>query len=104
LLAFLAAHPLASKLHLLFGTQRGPQVSRSSHEVAAEIQRYCAAHPGVRDTLEGIAWWLAIQRSSDTLEVLSAAVDSLVEQKVLEAHRLADGRQVFGCPRACSHE
>ena len=70
----------------------------STHEVAAEIRRYCAAHPGGRDTLEGIAWWLAIQRCSETLEVLSAAVDSLVEQKVLESYRLADGTQLFGCP------
>jgi len=80
------------------------RLSRSTHEVAAEIQRYCAAHPGVRDTLEGIAWWLTIQRSSDTLEVLSAAVDTLVEQKVLESHRLADGRQLFGCPGACDRD
>jgi hypothetical protein len=85
-------------------TNEGCRLTRSTHEVAAEIQRYCAAHPGVRDTLEGIAWWLAIQRSSDTLEALSAAVDSLVEQKVLEAHRLADGTQLFGCPGACRHD
>jgi hypothetical protein len=69
----------------------------STSEVAADIKRYCAAHPGVRDTLEGIAWWLALQRCSDTMGVLGAAVDSLVEQKVLAAYRLADGRTVFGC-------
>ena len=73
-------------------------LTRSTHELADEIKRYCAAHPGGRDTLEGIAWWLAIQRSSETLEVLSAAVDSLVEQKVLAPYRLLDGTTVFGCP------
>ena len=48
--------------------------------------------------MERFAWWLTIQRCSDTLEALSAAVDSLVEQKVLESFRLADGTQLFGCP------
>ena len=68
--------------------------------VAAEIKRYCAAHPRVCDTLEGIAWWLAMQRCSETMDELQAAVDALVEQKVLEPYRLADGRMVFGCPGA----
>lgn len=65
-------------------------------EVADEIKRYSAAHPGVRDTLEGIAWWLAMQRCSETREVLTAAVDLLVEQKFLTSYRLADGTTVFG--------
>jgi len=70
---------------------------RSTREVAADIQRYCVAHPGARDTLEGIAWWLAIQRCSDTLEDLRAAVDQLVAERVLVRHDLADGTTLFGC-------
>jgi len=69
-------------------------------EVAAEIRRYCAAHPRVCDTLEGIAWWLAMQRCNETMEELRAAVDALVEQKVLQPYRLADGRMLFACPGA----
>lgn len=65
-------------------------------DVADEIKRYCAAHPGVRDTLDGIAWWLAMQRCSETREVLRSAVDLLVEQKELSSYRLADGTTVFG--------
>jgi hypothetical protein len=70
---------------------------RSTREVAAEIRRYCVAHPEARDTLEGIAWWLAMQRCTDTLEELRAAVDSLVEEKVLVPYHLTDGTTVFGC-------
>lgn len=66
-------------------------------DVANEIKRYCAAHPGVRDTLDGIAWWLAMQRCSETRDLLSSAVDLLVEQKVLSPYHLADGTTVFGC-------
>lgn len=66
-------------------------------EVAAEIRRYCAAHPGVCDTLEGIAWWLAMQRCSETTDELRAAVDALIEQKVLQSFRLPDGTTVFAC-------
>jgi hypothetical protein len=69
-------------------------------EVAAEIKRYCAEHPCVCDTLEGIAWWLAMQRYGDTMDDLRAAVDLLVEQKLLEPYRLADGRILFACSGA----
>lgn len=74
----------------------------STAEVAAELKRYCAAHPHGRDTLEGIAWWLTMQRCNDTMLVLSAAVDELVEQNVLTIHRLSDGTTLFGCPDAGS--
>lgn len=59
--------------------------------------RYCAAHPDARDTLEGIAWWLTMQRCGETLDELRAAVDSLVEQQVLVPYHLNDGTTVYGC-------
>ncbi len=71
-------------------------------QIAAELRRYCAAHPHGRDTLEGIAWWLTLQRCNETMDVLSAAVDSLVEQNVLTIHRLGDGTTLFGCAGAGS--
>ena len=71
-------------------------MTRSIHEVAGDIRRYCAAHSDARDTLEGIAWWLAIQRCSDTLEEVRAAVDLLVQQKVLVPYHFSDGTTVFG--------
>jgi len=68
-----------------------------SSDLADEIRRYCVAHPDARDTLDGIAWWLALQRQEDTLEELRVAVDSLVAQGLLVPHRLIDGSVVFGC-------
>lgn len=84
-------------LHGVAEQNEGLQLTRSTREVACEIKRYCAAHPGARDTLEGMAWWLAIQRCSESMEELRAAVDFLVEQKVLVPYRLNDGTTVFGC-------
>ncbi|HUQ10054.1 MAG TPA: hypothetical protein VM146_07035 [Steroidobacteraceae bacterium] len=75
-------------------------MTRTPAEVADELKKYCATHPRGRDTLEGIAWWLTMQRCNETREVLSAAVDSLVEQKLLTIHRLSDGTTLFGCPGA----
>ncbi len=66
-------------------------------EVAAELESYCAAHPGVCDTLEGIAWWLAMQRCNETTEQLRAVVDQLVERRVLEPVAMADGTTLFAC-------
>jgi hypothetical protein len=68
-----------------------------SSGLADEIRRYCAEHPDARDTLEGIAWWLALQRHGETRDELRAAVDSLVAQGLLVQHRLVDGSIVFGC-------
>jgi hypothetical protein len=70
---------------------------RSTHRVAEEIRRYCTAHPNARDTLEGIAWWVQIQRQEDFHKDVVAAVEWLVNQGVLERHRLQDGSEVFGC-------
>jgi hypothetical protein len=75
-------------------------LTASTQQLADEISRYCTAHPGARDTLEGIAWWLAIQRRNDTLEELRAAVEILVAQHVLVPYRLNDGTTVYGCRRS----
>ena len=72
-------------------------MTRSTQELADEITRYCAAHPDARDTLEGIAWWLTLQRCNDTLDDLRAAVGFLVDQKVLVPFHLNDGTTVYGC-------
>lgn len=76
-------------------------MTRSVQEVAADIKRYCATHPDACDTLEGIAWWLAIQRSADERQLLEAAMNHLVECNVMTSHRLNDGTTLFrcsGCP------
>ena len=72
-------------------------MTRSVQEVAADVRRYCEAHPGACDTLDGIAWWLAFQRAADERDVLEAAMDYLIECRIVTAHRLTDGTTLFGC-------
>lgn len=72
---------------------------RSARQVAAEIQRYCAKHPDARDTLEGIAWWVHMQREEDMRDSVAEAVRLLVKEGKLERHRLQDGSEVFGAGR-----
>jgi len=75
----------------------GAVVPRSAKNIASDIRRYCAANPHARDSIEGIAWWLALQRVADDRIELEHAVDALVQQGVLEAHTLPDGTVVFAC-------
>ena len=72
----------------------------STRRVVEEIQRYCAAHPGARDTIEGIVWWVQMQRQEDIRSNVSDAVDWLVAQGALERYQLQDGSEVFGCAKS----
>jgi hypothetical protein len=72
-------------------------VRSSTRRIAAQIQRYCSAHPHARDTLEGIAWWVQMQVQEEIRTGVADAVRILVEQGTLERHRLQDGSEVFGC-------
>jgi hypothetical protein len=74
-----------------------PEPSAKNARLRSEIRRYCGAHPHARDSVEGIAWWLALQRYDDTLQEVRAAVDALVGEGVLVPFRLSDGSIVFGC-------
>ena len=70
---------------------------RSTRQIAAQIERYCAAHPNARDTIDGIAWWVQMQVQEEIRSGVADAVRILVEQGTLERHRLHDGSEVFGC-------
>jgi len=72
-------------------------VPRTTLELIAEIRRYCAAHPSALDTLEGIAWWVAMQRYNDVLVEVAEAVDLLVDEGVLVRYRTVGGATMFGC-------
>jgi len=72
-------------------------VPRTADELSVEIRRYCAVHPNAVDTIEGIAWWLALQRYDDALQEVRALVDQLVHDGVLVRYRTQDGASVFGC-------
>lgn len=70
-------------------------------DVADGIRRYCAAHPNARDTIEGIAWWLAMQRAAESMRRVREAVEALVDEGILERYESGSGALVYGCcPRA----
>ncbi len=68
----------------------------STRRVAAEIRRYCIAHPDARDTVEGIAWWVHMQRQEELRNMLSDAICLLVREGVLEKFATRDGSAVYG--------
>jgi hypothetical protein len=72
-------------------------MGRSPRQIAAELERYCIAHPEARDSIDGIAWWSGMQDHGDSLQDVREAVDLLVARGVLAPHKLRDGSIVFGC-------
>lgn len=70
---------------------------RTADELSVEIRRYCAAHPNAADTIEGIAWWLALQRYDDALHEVRESIDQLVQDGLLVRYQTEDGVSVFGC-------
>lgn len=76
-------------------------MSRAAEDIESDIRRYCAAHPHARDSIDGISWWVALQRVEDTRAQVQQAVDALVSQGLLEVHTFADGTVVFACTAAC---
>lgn len=71
----------------------------ATRRIAAEIRRYCRTHPNACDTLEGIAWWITLQRYEETRQALADAVQLLVREGRLQRHDVRDGSEVFGCIR-----
>ena len=86
-------------MHIERNPQRARRIVSDTfiEQLAEEIARYCASNPEARDTLDGIAWWLAKQRFAETRAQLERAVDLLVQQQVLVRYTLGDGAVVFGC-------
>ena len=69
----------------------------SQEELAEEIKRYCILNPDASDTLEGIAWWVAHQQYHEMLTTLEAAVERLVDERLLERHEMPDGTTLYSC-------
>jgi hypothetical protein len=72
-------------------------VSRPNLDLSDLIRRYCVAHPSALDTLDGIAWWIALQHYADVRAEMSATVDRLVEDGVLVRYSTQDGGSMFAC-------
>jgi hypothetical protein len=69
----------------------------STEDIADEIRRYCRLNPNARDSLDGIAWWVAFQRMEEARGDLQAAIDDLVARGQLSRQQIADGSVVFAC-------
>ncbi len=64
--------------------------------IAAEIERYVAAHPGAADTAEGIQrWWLSGRLADEPAAVLTEALDALIARGVIARRTLPDGRTLY---------
>jgi hypothetical protein len=72
-------------------------LQRSIRSIAADIRRHCSAHPRACDSLEGLSWWVQMQEAERFKRRVADAVKLLVEQRVLEAHRMSDGSEVYSC-------
>lgn len=68
-----------------------------TRELVAELERYCTEQPNACDTLDGIAWWIASERSEGGRGHLREAVNELVATGRMARHQLADGSIVFSC-------
>jgi hypothetical protein len=84
-------------MHRVRTERKDRTASLTVKRLSAEIRRYCATHPNARDSLEGIAWWLAMQHYRETKHGLEDVVERLVKRGVLHKHELHDGSSVFGC-------
>jgi hypothetical protein len=60
-----------------------------------EIRAYHALNPGARDSIDGIVWWITLQRLSFDRADVELAVAWLVSTGDLKSHPLSDGTIVF---------
>jgi hypothetical protein len=60
-------------------------------DVDREVLSYLEAHPNAADTLEGItAWWLEQRRIRHGVEIVSGAIERLIDRGAVEKLRRRD--------------
>jgi hypothetical protein len=65
-------------------------------EIANTILSYLREHPDAGDTLEGIdQWWIQARKREVPVEVIHAALRSLVHQSILTERRTRDGETIY---------
>jgi len=80
---------------------KAPGAEQQVSVVAGEIQRYLAAHPHARDTLEGVArWWLTRQRYHEAVQTVHHALEHLVARGCVERVVSANGIPLYALSRA----
>lgn len=60
--------------------------------LAQVIERYLADRPNASDTIEGIRrWWVGPEWADASMTVMSAALDLLVQRRIMKTRIQADG-------------
>jgi hypothetical protein len=68
--------------------------------IAQEITRYLASRTGAADTFDGISrWWLARLRLEEEAADVRAALDRLVERRIVLRTALPDGDALYSSAR-----
>jgi len=66
-------------------------------EIEVEVLGYLDEHPQAADTAEGVRhWWLLRRLSRYSGERVQAALNELIEKKLIGVQRVANGRTVYG--------
>lgn len=74
----------------------GPQMNDKKTRVAYEILRYLIKNPSAQDTLEGIVdWWLLGRGIRYQKLLVKKALDMMIEDGLVIAHRGSDSRTVY---------
>lgn len=76
-------------------TAPGPQDDTAIMQLAAEIERYLAAHPHAADSVDGVLhWWLRRQRYEESMTKIQRALELLVQRGAV-TKRVLGGQVVY---------
>jgi hypothetical protein len=84
---------LQALLHYILGTEEEDMCITEKLHLSSEILSYLIEHKDAQDTLEGIAeWWLLEQSIKIRTSEVKAALEDLVNKKLVLEHKGKDSR------------